>query len=128
VYSWTANKRGDTPIANTILTLAAVHFFQFLTLVLVIDRLIMPMTWVQAVFGMNKAVLLILALGYFILFYFAVYNKKRWEKYVSNYVNENDLQRRRGNMLVLSYLIGSILLFFVSLPLLFTIGKHLHSQ
>ena len=116
VYSWTLNKKGDTPIANTIITLALVHFFQLATLLIFIDQIIVPL---PAIWNLNKGVLGIGTLAYFVLFYFLVYKKKRWDAYVERYQNEDERQRTRGNRKVIAYLIGSILLFFISLPVCF---------
>lgn len=120
IYSWTANKKNDTPIANTVLTLAAVHFFQLLTLLLFIDRIIVPLEWLSKMYRINKTYLLVLALIYLIVFYFLIYNKNRWDGYIEEFKNESNDQRRKGNIMVISYLIGSILLFFISLPILFS--------
>jgi hypothetical protein len=40
IYSWTAKKRGDTPIENTILTLAIMHLFQAFVLYLSLTELL----------------------------------------------------------------------------------------
>jgi glucan phosphoethanolaminetransferase (alkaline phosphatase superfamily) len=121
VYSWTANKKNDTPIANTILALGVAHFFQLLTVLLFIDRIITPLKWV---WGINKTYLFIAAIFYFISFYLVIYNKKRWDTYIKEYSNEPLKDRKRGNIMVIVYLIGSILMFFISLPVLFALSKH----
>ena len=120
IYSWTANKRGDTPIGNTILTLGVVHFFQMAILLLFIDRVITPLKWM---YNINKSLLFIGAIIYFILFYLLLYNKERWNSYIDKFSTETERQRKVGNFWVISFLIGSILLFFISLPVLFSI-KH----
>jgi amino acid transporter len=123
VYSWTANKKGDTPIANTILALAIMHFFQLLTILFFIDQVITPLDWV---YNIKKGYLFIGAIIYFIIFYFLVYNKSRWNNYVEEYKTESTKEKREGNVLVILFLIGSIIIFFISLPVFFAIGKHLH--
>jgi RsiW-degrading membrane proteinase PrsW (M82 family) len=120
IYSWSVSKSGETPVANTILTLATVHFFQFAILLLFIDQVITPIRWI---YDINKIYLFIGALVYFVLFYFLVYNKKRWASYIDEFKNENERDRKKGNILVISFLIGSILLFFISLPVLSTLGR-----
>jgi uncharacterized membrane protein len=126
IYSWTAAKKGDTPIANTILTLAIVHFFQLLTFLLFIDQIVIPLKWLSPLLKTQKGYLFLVVSIYFVAFYFLVYNKQRWDSYVDEFKNESEEQRRKGNIWVISYLIGSILLFFISLPVLFTLSKHLH--
>jgi|GEM_PF-806161 len=128
VYSWTVNKQGDTPIGNTILTLAIVHFFQFLTLLLLVDRLIIPLNLFTKKNAIPKGYLFVGAIIYFGIFYLLVYNKQRWNAYVEEYKIESEEQRKRGNRIVIAYLVGSILLFFISLPVLFTLGKYLHQK
>jgi hypothetical protein len=46
VYNWTSNKKSETPIANTIFALGTAHFFQLLTILLFIDRIIVPLNWI----------------------------------------------------------------------------------
>jgi len=121
VYSWTANKKGDTPVANTIFALGTAHFFQLLTILVFIDRIIVPLNWI---WDFSKTSLFIAAIIYFILFYFVIYNKDRWNGYIKEFSNEGEKDRKRGNTIVKAYLIGSILLFFISLPVLFTISEH----
>lgn len=120
IYSWTANKRGDTPIANTILTLGIIHLFQLAIILLFIDRVIIPLNWL---YNINIIYILIVALAYFVLLYFLLYNKNRWNSYVEEFGNETDSERRKGTIMVIVFLVGSILLFFISLPILFSIGK-----
>jgi hypothetical protein len=74
----------------------------------------------------NKAYAFIGLIAYFMSFYFLVYNKKRWESYIEEFGNESEHQRNRGNRPVISYLIGSVSLFFICLPILFFLGKRLH--
>lgn len=121
IYSWTANKKVDTPIANTILALGLAHLFQLGIILLFIDRIITPLNWI---YDINKNYIFIGCLIYFILFYFLIYNKEKWASYIQEFSNENEKQRKIGNILVISFLTGSILLFFVSLPVLFSINSN----
>ena len=109
-------KKGDTPIANVIITLTFVHFVQLLTLDLIVLRFI-PSINIFSTF--NKVSLCFFLIVFYAINYFVIYNKKRWASYLEKYKNESDSERKRGNLLVLSYLIGSILIFFVLLPVLF---------
>jgi RsiW-degrading membrane proteinase PrsW (M82 family) len=116
IYSW----KNDTPIGNTILTLATVHFFHVLTILTFIDAVVTPLKLFS---NINKTYLFVGAIIYFILFYFLVYDKKRWDSYIKEFENENEKERKRGNVIVISFLIGSILLYLISLPVFYTIGK-----
>src|ERR1700743_1802930 len=113
IYSWTAHKKGDTPIGNTILALGVAHLFQLAIILLFIDKIVTPIKWV---YDINKTYLSLGVLVYFTLFYFLIYNKRRWNSYVEEYKNESESQRKKGNFFVIAFLIGSILLFFISLP------------
>lgn len=120
IYSWTVNKRSDTPIANTILTLGVIHLFQLAIIMLFIDRVITPLNWL---YNINITHILTGTLIYFVLLYFLLYNKKRWISYVEEFGSETDSERKKGTIMVIAFLVGNILLFFLSLPILFSIGK-----
>lgn len=120
IYIWTANKKGETPIGNTILTLGVVHLFQLAIVLLFIDQIITPLKWI---YDINKTYLFVGALIYFVLLYFLMYNKERWNSYIEEFSNESESERKRGNFLVITFLVGSILLFFISLPVLFSLGR-----
>jgi RsiW-degrading membrane proteinase PrsW (M82 family) len=90
-------------------------------LFLFVDRMITPLFFWDK---LNKGYVIIGATIYFTVFYFLVYNKKRWAGYIEEFKDESEEDRRSGNWLVRAYLIGSVLLFFISLPILFSLGKH----
>lgn len=116
IYSWTSKKKGETPVANTIFALGFVHFIQLFTLLIFIDRLIIPLSWL---YGIKKPYLYIGFILYFFIFYLIAYNKKKWNSYVEEFQNENERERKMGNFFVIIFIAGSILLFFISLPILF---------
>lgn len=117
IYSWSLNKKSDTPIGNTIITLGIVHFFQFTTLLFLIDKYLFRILYL--IFKLNVTYVFIIALIYFVLFYLVIYNKNRWNSYCREFENEIPSEKRKGNIYVLLYVIGSILIFFISLPLIF---------
>ena len=100
IYSWTANKKGDTPITNTLLTLGVMHAIQLEIILLFIDRVIIPL---NGLWDVNKNYIFVGALLYFILLYFVLYNKHRWDSYVKEFGDENDNDRKKGNILVISF-------------------------
>ena len=126
IYSWTANKKGDTPIANTIITLGLVHFFHFATLLLYIDQLFGSLPPYLKFYQANKGVLLVGTFVYFTLLYFILYNKERWNGYVIEFGSESESERKKGNRRVIAFLVGSILFFFISLPIAFTLNKQIY--
>lgn len=118
LYSWGLKKKGDTPIANVIITLTFVHFVQLFTLYLIALHFIPS---IDIFFDVGEVHVGLFFIVFCIINYFLLYNKKRWMSYVEKYKNENEFDRKRGNYLVLVYLIGSIVLFFILLPILFGI-------
>jgi amino acid transporter len=122
VYSWTANKKGEIPVTNTILTLSVVHFFHLLILLLLVDRIIVPLH----LWNLSKGYFFLGLILYFLLFYFLIYNKRRWSNYIEEFKNEDEKERAQGNIRVKVFLIGSIVLFFILLPILFALGDYLH--
>jgi hypothetical protein len=53
------------------------------------------------------------------LHYFVFYNKNRWMSYLEKYKDETGKKKRKGSFLVLLYLIGSVMVFFLLVPILF---------
>jgi hypothetical protein len=51
--------------------------------------------------------------------YVILYNKERWDSFIIEFQNETEQNRKRGTIAVLAYLIGSIILFFALLPIVF---------
>ena len=111
-------------MSNVILTLALVHFFQFVIILIFIDQLIMPLPWLIKI---NKPELFVGIIIYFAIFYFVVYDKKKWDSYIEEFRNESDSARKRGNIIVIAFLVGSILISLISIPVLFTIGKNINN-
>jgi amino acid transporter len=109
------NKKNDTPIANTTYTLAVTHLFQFAFLFILFERFIAHKALVV---NIKKPYVYIFMIIYLPTFYFLVYNKTRWARYVEEYKDESDKQRKLGNILVISYLVVSILIYFAVLPFL----------
>lgn len=116
LYSWGLKKDNDTPATNVIVTLTFVHLIQILTLYSIFLRFFPQIDIFQNV--SDKVVILGLVI-FGVVQHFLLYNKKKWAKYLEEFENEDDSKRKKGNILVISYLTGSILLFFVLLPVLF---------
>lgn len=118
LYAWGLKRNNDTPIFNVIVSLAAVHYFQLLTLYCIVLKFFD----IVDIFSSNYSLYIgILSIPFLVLNYFLLYDKKRWALYVEKYQNESTEERRKGTIKVLSYLIGSILLFFVTAILLFAL-------
>ena len=109
MYNWGLKKKSDTPVANVVITLTFVHFVQLFTIYLILLKFFPQINIFNNVDGLYVGIFLII-IG--IIHYFLIYNKKRWELYMEEFNNEDITERKRGNRLVLFYLIGSIVLFF----------------
>jgi hypothetical protein len=96
IYSW----RNDTPIINTILTLGIIHFIHFFMILLFIDRVITPL---EGLWDINPKYLFVGMLIYFVLLYFLLYNKNRWNSYIEEFSKESERDRKRGNFFVIFF-------------------------
>jgi hypothetical protein len=74
---------------------------------------------VRNLIHLNKPAKYLVVPGIALVYYLLVYNKKRWLKYVEEFKDETPLQRKRGTLFMQLFTIGSILLFFLLLPVLF---------
>ena len=108
IYSWST----DVPVANVIITLAVVHFFQLLTVLLAVDQFLIPL---PGLFDLPKGVVWAGALVYFLALYGLLYNKQRWEAYVREFSGESEPDRKRGNRWAIAFLAGSVLLDLLSI-------------
>lgn len=116
LYSWGLKKKNDTPVTNVILTLTFVHYVQLLTIYTVLLKIFPTINYFDKV---DRIYIGIAFIVFYIIHYLLIYNKKRWELYLEEFGNEDNKKRKKGSILVLSYLIGSIVLFFLLLPILF---------
>ncbi len=111
--------RNDTPIFNTIATLTIVHWFQLLNIFYVVNEFTSYKIW-NSIFSPSKFNPMIVIL-FGILNFILLYNKKKWKSYDEEFKNESPKERKRGLIIVLSYLIGTIILSFV---LVIAIGEY----
>ena len=115
LYSWGLKRTNDTPVANVIITLSIVHLMQLMTLYSILARFVTFIKWNHV----NPILLYFMIFTYIGLNYLILYNKKKWKSYIKEFEKENDKQKKKGTIMVLSYLIGSILMFYIVLILLF---------
>jgi len=116
VYTWGKRGSNATPVMNVLIALTFVHYVQLLTLYIILTRIFPFLSFFERQNRMYTAIGLIV---FFIIHYLVFYNKDRWASYVEKYKNETEKKKRKGSFLVLVYLIGSIVLFFLLLPILF---------
>lgn len=115
LFSWRIRKKDDTPIATVIFLLTITHSFQLLILYSVTREVWNYPNYLPD----NKVYILIFFFGFAGLHYFLFYNKERWERYIEDFKDESEVERKRGWIIVTAYLLGSVLLFFIIMPVLF---------
>lgn len=116
VYSWRIKKKDDTPIATVIFLLTITHSFQLLILYSLSRSLLQYPNYLH---GLNKLYAILFFFVFAGLHYFLLYNKERWEGYLQEFGSESAIASKRGSFWVIAYLIGSVLLFFALMPVLF---------
>ena len=116
LYTWRLEKNDDTPEATVIFTMSVVHLIQLMTLLAIIP--------IPAAFHFTKLTQYCIVIGFMVLYYLLVYNKKKWLSYIDEFKNETPEQRRKGTIFVQLFTIGSIILFFAVLVIIITISEY----
>lgn len=118
IYNWTANKPSGTPVFTTVLILATVHMFQFLTFFLYLNAFFLHINHVN---NFSNGYVFVGALAWLGILHLIIYKKERWSRYIQQYQGEDEHESKIGNYKVMAFCILSILAFFVSLPISFTL-------
>lgn len=116
LYTWRLQQKDNTPVGTVVMVMCIVHFFQGFTIYSLFTRFVLQ-SFKQI--QINKPVTYVIAFGIVLLYYFFVYNKRRWDGYIEEFKYESLNHRKRGTLLVRLFTIGSIVLFFVCMSLLF---------
>jgi len=116
VYTWGNRGSNATPVLNVLIVLTFVHYVQLLVIQSILARIFPSLRFLERP---NRSYVAIGLLVFFVLHYLVFYNKKRWATYVEKYKAETEKKKRKGSFFVLLYLIGSIMLLFLLLPVLF---------
>jgi hypothetical protein len=119
LYHSALKKKSNTPATNVILMLSFVHYIQLLCIYSILLKIFPQIPLISITNETNKIYLGLGLIIFAVLHHFIFYNKKRWDVYIEEFKDENPLERRKGTILVYSYLIGSVLIFFLLMPLLF---------
>ena len=114
LYTWRLKKNDDTPGTTVELLMCIPHYCHLLTLYAIVTYFLPKLDS-----NFNNLQILFIALEFQLLYHLLIYNKKRWRHYMVEFENETTVQRKRGTLLIWVYVIGSIALFFISVPLLF---------
>ena len=111
------SKKDSTPIGNTVIVMCLIHFFQILTIGLYIN-----------VFYNRKLpelpknpMMYFIAFLIYIAYYFIIFHNAKWKEWAKQFKKETSAERKKNGVRVWLFCWGSILLFFISLPLTFTI-------
>lgn len=116
LYNWRIKKKDITPVATVIILLAISHSFYILILYSIIHYCL---NFRNLLVEIRKEYLFIAFFIFAAMHYFLFYNKKKWELYVDEFKNETVDQAKKGKILVLTYLMGSIVIFFILMPILY---------
>lgn len=95
-----------------LITLAFVHMIQ-LIMIPVLIWLFKPSFKPFAQF--SKYEMTVGFVGFYLLYYFLVYNRIKWREYLSEFENEDQRIRSKGTVLVKLFTIGSVVVFFILL-------------
>lgn len=114
LYSWRLEKKDNTPATTVELILSLVHVFQLLTLYTI---LISFFPSLHKKLHLTDWQVLSFAFAFQLLYHFFIYNKERWIQYNEEFKEESIILRRKGTFFMRLFIIGSILLFFICLPL-----------
>jgi len=80
---------------------------------------IIPPTIPKSVGGYLVAIL------FCVIYYFVVFHNGKWKKWAEKFQQETQKERRKNGIKVWIYCWGSIIFFFISLPITFSIINHL---
>ena len=116
VYTWGNRGSNATPVMNVLIALTFVHYVQLLTIYIILVKIFPVISFFERPYRLYAAIGLI---AFFVLHYFVFYNKNRWMSYIEKYKDETGKKKRIGSILVLLYLIGSVMVFFLLVPILF---------
>ena len=119
LYTWRLAKKDDTPATTVVLLMCIPHYLQLGT---IYACLMYFFPVLRDLSDLSKWQVLFIALGFQLLYRLIIYNKNRWTSYINEFENETPEQRKRRTLFIYIYTIGSILLFFISLPVLFYKG------
>ena len=116
LYTWRLRAKDNAPIMTVVMTMCVVHYFQAIILYVVLTRFVIRTYWQIPV---NEVYIYLISFGFIIIYYLLIYNKKRWEKYIEEFKDETPQQRKIGTIHLRLFTIGSVVLFFICMPLLY---------
>lgn len=108
------SKKDTTPIGDTVIVMSVIHFFQVFTLFLYINILLdLKMPFIPKTLSFYLVVFFI-----YILYYFIVFHNGKWKEWAKQFKKETPEDRKKNGIKVWIFCWGSIVLFFISLPII----------
>ena len=115
LYVWRLKRKDNTPATTVVITMSILHSFQLLILHTIlttfIPKLREPLSVTKTSFGIFIAI-------FFGVYYFFGYKREKWDRYVEEFKNESEKQKRKGTYLLLLFTIGTLVLTYISAFLL----------
>ena len=101
--------------------MTSIHYFQLLIALMLFGKFFPA---IYGIFSLNIQAVLLIGFSMCIIYYFLIRRMRLFtEPSYNEFENETEEERRMGSFKVLSFLIGSVVAFFISLPLIFGFGK-----
>lgn len=108
------SKKDTTPIGDTVIIMSVIHFFQVFTLFLYVNILLdlkMP-------FKPKNLIFYLVVFFIYILYYFIVFHNGKWKEWAKQFKKETPDERKRNGIKVWLFCWGSVIFFFISLPII----------
>ena len=120
-YNWRVEKKDSTPMATLVFVMTSVHYFQVMVLLTILGKFF-PM--IYNMYSFSKLSIILIAFGSCGIYYFLIRKMSLFtDTSYNEFKNETKEQRRRGSIYILLFTVGSVIAFFISLPLIFGFGR-----
>lgn len=123
LYTWSLIKRrgGKTPIGNVVFTMVTVHLIQLFAMYnILLINVDVPMIYLP-----KYLIFVILCFfGVCILYYYFLCTKEKCQKYLSEFQGTPKENSSLGTFMVLFYLVGSFVLFAISVWMISKYGLY----
>lgn len=117
VYSFFL-KKDSTPVADTVIVMSVVHLFQIMTIGLYISALLdFKLEYIPK----GNPIFYLIIFAIFFLYYIIVFYNGKWKDWNKEFKKEPLEDRRKNGIKVWLFCWGSIILFFISLPVILLI-------
>jgi type III secretory pathway component EscU len=112
------SKKDTTPISDTVMILCFVHLIQLYIIYMYINIFTeMPRLGIEK----GNLVFTLCLFVLFYIYYLIFFKNGKWKIKIKQFKKETELERKRKGIYVWLFCWGSIIFFFLSLPITFTI-------